>query len=138
MKTGCARRCAAVVVFVSVVGCGDAASTTGRPDAGPIRSERDFPIAGLGDSEVPAFADGDRAFDTIFAPADGLGPLFINPSCGLCHLNGGRGPGFVFKMSIVEGDGITPSDDQSALPWGHSIRDGLAAGARTAIEPPQR
>lgn len=122
---------------VGLVGCGEDASTLRRLDAGPPRSERDFPITGIG-AEVTGFFEGDRVFDTVFQPADGLGPLFVNPSCGICHLNGGRGPGAVFKMSMVEADGVTPSADQSALPWGHSVRDGLAAGARTPIEPPQR
>jgi CxxC motif-containing protein (DUF1111 family) len=31
---------------------------------------------------------------------------------------------------------VTPAADQSALPYGHTIREGLAAGAVTALDPP--
>src|SRR5262249_51346102 len=120
-----AGRWAALVFFVGVVGCGEDASTP-RPDAGPPRSGRDFPIQGISNAEVTGFSEGDNVFDTVFQASDGLGPLFVVPSCGICHLNGGRGPGFVMKMSIVEADGFTPSGDQSALPWGHTVRTGLA------------
>jgi CxxC motif-containing protein (DUF1111 family) len=40
-------------------------------------------------------------------------------------------------MVVVEGDGVTPSTDQSALPWGHTARPYVAAGAQTPIEPPE-
>jgi CxxC motif-containing protein (DUF1111 family) len=39
-------------------------------------------------------------------------------------------------MSVVLADGITAAADQSELPYGHSIRQGLAAGATTPVVPP--
>jgi CxxC motif-containing protein (DUF1111 family) len=39
-------------------------------------------------------------------------------------------------MAVVQGDGVTPAADQSALAFGHTIREGLAAGATTPITPP--
>src|SRR5215470_16762209 len=72
---------AALVFVVGAVGCGEDASTP-RPDAGPPRSERDFPIQGISDAEATRFSEGDQVFDTVFQATDGLGPLFVVPSCG--------------------------------------------------------
>src|SRR5690606_11186708 len=35
---------------------------------------------------------GFGVFHKIFSAKEGLGPLFINSSCGGCHVNNGRGP----------------------------------------------
>ena len=37
------------------------------------------------------FDAGQKIFDKIWGPAEGLGPLFNTRSCKSCHLNGGRG-----------------------------------------------
>ncbi|HEX2687295.1 MAG TPA: di-heme oxidoredictase family protein [Kofleriaceae bacterium] len=96
----------------------------------------DVPIDGLSSEDVAKFNDGDALFDLPFRPADGLGPLFIRTACSACHGEGSRGPGLVQKMVIVEADGITPAADQAALAYGHTVRQGLAAGATTPIMPP--
>jgi CxxC motif-containing protein (DUF1111 family) len=132
------------MVFISTLALALAAAACGdnaRPaatDATPSTIVRasDVPIDGLSAADVAAFEDGDALFDLPFTPADGLGPLYVRPSCGSCHADGSRGPGLVQKMAIVEADGITADPDQSALPYGHSIRAGLAAGATTPVEPP--
>src|SRR6185436_9859234 len=80
--------------------------------------------------------DGDALFDLPFRPADGLGPLYIRTACSSCHAEGLRGPGLVQKMVVVEADGFTPAADQGALAYGHTVRQGMAAGARTPITPP--
>jgi CxxC motif-containing protein (DUF1111 family) len=96
----------------------------------------DVPIDGLSSADVARFDDGDALFDLPFRPADGLGPLYIRTSCGACHAEGSRGPGLVEKLALVGADGVTPAVDQSALAWGHTVRQGLTAGARTPIAAP--
>ena len=82
----------------------------------------DLPLAGLSEDDIATFFDGDRLFDFTFAEGDGLGPVYIRSSCGSCHAEGGRGPGTVQKMVVVESDGVTPAADQSVLAWGHTVR----------------
>jgi CxxC motif-containing protein (DUF1111 family) len=96
----------------------------------------DVPIDGLSREDVAKFNDGDGLFDLPFRPADGLGPLYIRTACSSCHAEGARGPGLVQKMVVVEADGFTPAPDQSALAFGHTVRQSMAAGARTPIAPP--
>jgi len=112
-------------------------SAAPEPDApNTLADVSDVPIDGLSGADVAKFNEGDALFDLPFRAADGLGPLFIRTSCGACHAEGSRGPGLVQKMAIVEADGITPSADQSALAYDHTVREGLAAGATTPITPP--
>lgn len=124
-------------LFLGLGGCGDG-ETAATPDAGLGSAQllaKDVPIDGIGAEEVRGFNDGDGVFDTTFRPVDGLGPLYIRTACGSCHADGLRGPGLVQKMSIVEADGVTAAPDQSALPWGHTVRQGLVV-AVTPIVPP--
>jgi len=124
--------------------CGGS-SAPDAPDAGPtappdaslgVINASDVPIAGLSADEVIQFNRGDALFGLPFRAPDGLGPLFIRTSCVACHEEGSRGPGLVRKMAVVEADGVTPSEDQSALAYGHTERPGMAAGATVPIEPP--
>jgi CxxC motif-containing protein (DUF1111 family) len=96
----------------------------------------DVPIDGIPSAQVATFDNGDAIFELPLREADGLGPLYVRPACGACHASAARGPGLVQKMSVVETDGITASADQSELPYGHSIRPLLTAGATTPVEPP--
>jgi CxxC motif-containing protein (DUF1111 family) len=108
-----------------------------QPDAGStLINASDVPIDGLSKADIARFDEGDALFDLPFRPADGLGPLYIRTACGSCHAEGSRGPGLVQKMAIVEADGFTPAADQSALAYGHTIRQSLAAGATTPITAP--
>ena len=102
-----------------------------------IKNAKDVPLDGLSAADVARFKLGDELFDLPFRAPDGLGPYFIRSSCGACHSEGSRGPGLVQKMAIVEADGITASADQSALPYGHTLRTGLTAGAMTPLTAPQ-
>ena len=117
--------------------CGDNIQPV-APDATPTTLVRasDVPIDGLSPADVAAFETGDALFDLPFTPADGLGPVYVRDACGACHQDGSRGPGLVQKMAEVDADGITADPDQSELPYGHSIRAELAAGATTPVEPP--
>ncbi len=107
------------------------------PDApSTIVNAFDVPLDGLSAADIAKFDEGDALFGLPFRKVDGLGPLFIRSSCSACHAEAGRGPGLVQKMVIVEADGVTPAADQSALPYGHTIRQGLEAGATQPIVPP--
>jgi len=116
------------------------ATGTDAGSAAPASATRvhasDVPIDGLSEDEVLLFHKGDGVFDLVFREPDGLGPLFIRTACSACHDGAARGPGLVQKMTVVEQDGITPAADQSLLPFGHTLRQGLAAGAKTAIVAP--
>lgn len=123
---------------LAVMGCGDNQRVESPPDApSTLVNAFDVPIDGLSSEDVAKFDEGDALFGLPFRAPDGVGPLFIRSSCGACHEEGGRGPGLVQKMVVVEADGTTPAADQSALAFGHTIRQGLAAGATQPIVPPQ-
>jgi len=51
------------------------------------------PIAGLTADEQAEFFTGREAFDEVETAADGLGPVFNDTSCGVCHSVGGSGGG---------------------------------------------
>ena len=123
-----------------ILAAGCSAGSTTAPDAAgdpsTLVNASDVPLDGLSAADVAKFHDGDALFDLPFRPVDGLGPLFIRTACSACHAEGSRGPGLVQKMAIVEADGITPAADQAALAYGHTVREGLAAGATTPIVPP--
>jgi CxxC motif-containing protein (DUF1111 family) len=125
----------------AMIGCGSSAAPENDPphDGGEpttLIAASDVPIDGLSLDDVRGFHDGDGLFDLTFRPVDGLGPLFVRTACSACHAEGARGPGLVQKMALVEADGVTPSIDQSLLSYGHTIRQGLAAGAKTPIVAP--
>ena len=128
---------AQVTALLGAGACSDDAAPA-QPD-GPslvVVNASDVPIDGLPADDVKKFDDGDDLFGVPFRSADGLGPLFVRTACAACHAEGSRGPGLVQKMAIVEADGVTAAADQSALTYGHTIREGTAAGATMGIEPP--
>ena len=49
------------------------------------------PIAGLSGAQLAEHARGDEEFGRIFGVADGLGPIFVAPSCESCHVGDGKG-----------------------------------------------
>lgn len=93
----------------------------------------DLPLAGLSEDWRARFDEGDRLFEVPFTERDGLGPLFIRPSCAACHEGGGKGPGFVEKLAQVDGDG-TPVPGQPALRLGHTVRRMTTAGATVPLD----
>jgi len=121
-----------------LAGCGGntaPAPAAGTTDASAQANLFDVPIAGLGSDWRARFNDGDRLFETDLRDADGLGPLYTRQACNDCHNDedGLRGPGGAQKMSIVEADDLTPSPDQSALPFGPTVHPFVTAGATTPI-----
>jgi CxxC motif-containing protein (DUF1111 family) len=128
-----------VLLGIALAGCETAATSPEVADAGSLPNPNPGPTP-LNNATVEqknVFARGDRLFEVPFRAADGLGPLYIRTSCESCHAADARGSGLVGKMVVVEADGWTTSADQSALPWGHTQRPFVTAGAMTPLEPPQ-
>jgi CxxC motif-containing protein (DUF1111 family) len=121
-------------------GCSDAddasAGAVGGGGGSLVADAPGLPVAGVSDAWLERFAEGDALFELPHREADGLGPLYIRQSCAACHTDDVRGPGFVEKMVVVEQDGVTPAADQSALPFGHTVRPYVAADATTPLLPP--
>lgn len=89
----------------------------------------DEPIAGATADDRRIFAAGDRLFERVFRPSQGLGPVFIQASCRGCHGDAGRGPGSVTRMVLV-------GDDAGVLPFGTTARPQFTAGATRGVLPP--
>jgi CxxC motif-containing protein (DUF1111 family) len=83
----------------------------------------DSPLEGLTESELAAFARGDREFGRPFSPSEGLGPIFNNVSCAACHSGDGRGrpENALTRFSI----GLDPAIELG----GPQIQDRAIAGA---------
>lgn len=110
--------------------------TAKAPVAASSADPFDVPIDQATSAELQIFAQGDSLFELPLRDADGLGPLYTRTSCGACHSGGVRGPGAVQKMVLVEADGVTPSADQSALPYGHTVHPLYTGGAKSGVLPP--
>jgi len=48
-------------------------------------------VPGLTPEQLALHASGDNEFSQIFTPAEGLGPIFDQPSCNSCHVSNGKG-----------------------------------------------
>src|SRR4051812_38780568 len=122
-------------VLVTAIGCGGAPATT--PPLQVVKEDpTDSPLHGSSEEQKLLFRDGDARFGAQYLQGDGLGPDYIRNACESCHAEGGKGPGSVQKMALVEADGVTPLADQSALTWGHTVRPYFSGGATAALLPP--
>ncbi len=74
------------------------------PDPNEILAE---PIEGLSPQQLSLHISGDEEFARVFAPADGLGPIFVNTSCEGCHVGDGKGHPFSTLTRFGKYDGIT-------------------------------
>lgn len=106
-------------------------------EVSPIFNAPGLALDGLSERWAAEFNRGDAIFELPFREGAGLGPLFIRQSCASCHVDDVRGPGMVQKMVQVEADGITPSEDQSLFPFGHTIRPFANRGAAPLLAPPE-
>ncbi|MFO0628855.1 MAG: di-heme oxidoredictase family protein [Polyangiales bacterium] len=98
----------------------------------------DEPVAGATADDRRIFAAGDRLFERVFRPSQGLGPVFIQASCRGCHGDAGRGPGSVTRMVLVGDDGVRAvPDDAGLLPFGTTARPQFTAGATRPVLPPR-
>jgi CxxC motif-containing protein (DUF1111 family) len=115
---------------------GDAGPTVpGDDDDGDGGREADQPLVGLSRAGREAFAQGDKLFERTFAPPEGLGPLFIRPSCAACHLEGGSGPGHVDKFQVVDATTQAPIKDAPEMMFGGTERPFALAGATPLLAP---
>jgi len=65
----------------------------------------DGPVDGLTSEQNRMFLRGDAAFnDEIFNQVKGLGPLFVNNSCGSCHAGDGKGHPFTTLTRFGQSD----------------------------------
>jgi CxxC motif-containing protein (DUF1111 family) len=75
-------------------------------DAAPEAAARiGAPLPGLDASELARFQAGEIAFNRVFTPAEGIGPLFNENQCSACHTfpaAGGTGEQFLIKASRFE------------------------------------
>ncbi|MDF1800456.1 MAG: di-heme oxidoredictase family protein [Planctomycetota bacterium] len=66
------------------------------------------PMAGLSSAQLQRFADGLVEFNFVLSPADGLGPVFNDNSCGTCHAfpePGGSGTKLVTRFGKAASGG---------------------------------
>lgn len=76
------------IVLVTALG----AACNGLLPSAPDESELlEGPITGLTGPQLAAFLAGDAEFGRVFGTADGLGPIFVAPSCASCHVGDGKG-----------------------------------------------
>lgn len=125
----------AVTLAPAMPGCGRGPEGPGLTVVSDDPS--DEPIAGASDDDRRVFTEGDRLFERVFRPTQGLGPVFIQSSCRACHGAAGRGPGSVTRMVLVADDGFTARPDPAhRLPFGTTARPQFTAGATRGVTPP--
>lgn len=124
-----------LLLLLAVTGCASP-DEPALPDPGSGNDLSGLPLRGVSGKLRDQFDRGDALFERTQRDADGLGPLYVRSACADCHRDDVRGPGLVEKISITEADGITASMDQSKLPFGHSIRPYVTAGASTPVLSP--
>ena len=107
--------------------------STGGVALAPSPVTPDLPLSGASLDQQRAFRAGDAVFEQVFEPADGLGPVYVRPSCTACHLRGGRGPARTERMAVVSSATGAPVE---ALPFGALVRPLVTAGAVTPVLPP--
>ena len=92
--------------YAFLIAAGFACAACDRaPDvSGPIGS----PLAELDPDQLARFRAGEAAFNHVFTPADGLGPLFNENQCSACHTfpqAGGTGEQFLLKATRFDPSG---------------------------------
>ena len=81
-----AARWTAALGLFALVGC-DALMTSAPPDDDVLAGT----LPGLTGAQVAQHARGDEEFARVFGTSDGLGPIFVAPSCESCHVGDGKG-----------------------------------------------
>jgi CxxC motif-containing protein (DUF1111 family) len=123
----------AALLAVALAGCGVA----GDPALRVVGDDpSDDPIAGATADDLRVFAEGDRVFDRVFRPSQGVGPVFIQASCRACHGAAGRGPGSVTRLAVLGADGVARPATAPWLPYGSTARPRLAGAATRAVTAP--
>ena len=75
-----------LVIPIGLVGCG--LLTPGEPSENEVL---DGTVEGITPSQVRQHLAGDLEFARRFTVTDGLGPIFVAPSCEQCHVGDGKG-----------------------------------------------
>ena len=83
---GYAARNAAITGLLALGAC-DALITSAPPDDQLLAGT----VPGLTGAQLAQHARGDEEFARVFGTADGLGPIFVAPSCESCHVGDGKG-----------------------------------------------
>ena len=125
---------AALISAACLAACG--AEHTGEPGLSLVTEDpTDQPLRTATAAQLASFRQGDELFEITFRESDGLGPLYIRTSCAACHASGGKGPGLVRKLQVLEADG-TPAAGAAELAWGHTLRPYAAGGATRPLDAP--
>ncbi len=132
------HRLVQLALALPLVACGQGAPAvldSGLPDGvlSPSPGTPDVPLRGASVDQVRAFRAGDAVAGHVFDPAEGLGPVYVRPSCTACHLRGGRGPAQTERMAIVS---VSTGAQVESLPFGALVRPLVTAGAVTPVLPP--
>ncbi|HSP18685.1 MAG TPA: hypothetical protein VLQ79_04175, partial [Myxococcaceae bacterium] len=124
------------VLLLLLLSCGGT-SSRGPVDAGvpggalaPSPGSPDGPLRGATLEQQRAFRAGDAVAEHLFDAAEGLGPVYVRPSCTSCHLRGGRGPGVTERFAVVSSATGAP---ERVPPFGALVRPLLTAGAVTPV-----
>jgi CxxC motif-containing protein (DUF1111 family) len=129
------NRGVALAVLLLLAHCSSAPGIEVPPATDDRTDPFNVPLTRATKQQVSLFSKGDALFNVPFRESDGLGPLFIHIACSSCHTEATKGPGFVQKMVMMGAEGL-PSDDQSKLPFGHTVRPQISAGATMPILAP--
>jgi CxxC motif-containing protein (DUF1111 family) len=127
-----------VLALLLVAACG-MERTGGDVDGGagvglaPSPGTPDLPLAGASVEQQRAFRAGDAVFEQLFDETEGLGPVYVRPSCTACHLRGGRGPAQTQRMAVLS---VSTGEPVESLPDGALVRPLVTAGAVTPVLPP--
>jgi CxxC motif-containing protein (DUF1111 family) len=70
-----------------LLGACDSLLTSAPPDEEVLAGT----VPGLSGAQLAQHARGDEEFARIFGTTDGLGPIFVAPSCESCHVGDGKG-----------------------------------------------
>ena len=131
------RACALTLLTLTACGADEKQPAESLSGVTLVREDRgNRPLANLPQEWLTRFQTGDALFDHSYLDSQGLGPVYIRASCGSCHADDARGPGAVRKMVLIDDDGA-PLTDQSALPFGNTVRPQTAAGASAGITMPE-
>ncbi len=122
-----------------LVSCGGA-GVPGVVDSGvsggvlaPSPASPDVPLQGATPEQLRAFRAGEAVAEHVFDASEGLGPVYVRPSCTACHLRGGRGPATTERFAVVSSATRAPV---LMPPFGPLVRPLLTAGAATAVLAP--
>jgi CxxC motif-containing protein (DUF1111 family) len=143
MSTRPKPRFTLVLTLSLLFGCSSDGTTVPEAGSDPAR-EPGLPLENLTPEERSRFVAGEAAFNRVFTPADGLGPLFNENQCSACHTDpapGGTGEQLVIKATAysqtgcdVLADGGGPNIRRKATPALQDLGINQETGPETYTE----